>query len=157
LKIDVNTAKLLVGKDVESSMLTYLSEVAHEKAFLEVKEVLNLSNGKIKSSMSMKEQEITDLKKKVEELESVAYKQKLMMRLMENLVTETKMSRAIYELASELGVSFRLKENATVEGVIEKLAEFEKDKKKEREKEQQAEYKRIIENGNGNGETEKTQ
>ena len=33
LSIDVNIAKILVGKDVESSMLAYLSEIEHRKAF----------------------------------------------------------------------------------------------------------------------------
>lgn len=33
LKIDVNTAKILCGKDVESSMLAYLSEGDHKKPF----------------------------------------------------------------------------------------------------------------------------
>ena len=34
LHIDVNTAKILVGKDVEESMLAYLSEVEHREAFI---------------------------------------------------------------------------------------------------------------------------
>jgi len=36
LHIDVNTAKILVGKDVEESMLAYLSEVDHKEAFIKL-------------------------------------------------------------------------------------------------------------------------
>ena len=69
MKIDVNTAKLLVGKDVESSMLTYLSEVSHKQAFKEVKSVLTLMNGK-RTVIEAKDVEIEKLKKQVEELQS---------------------------------------------------------------------------------------
>jgi site-specific recombinase XerD len=69
LKIDVNTAKLLVGKDVESSMLTYLSEVSHKQAFNEIKSVLTLMNGK-RTVIEAKDVEIEKLKKQVEELQS---------------------------------------------------------------------------------------
>jgi site-specific recombinase XerD len=71
LKVDVNTAKILCGKNVESSMLAYLSEVNHKKAFLEIKTVLNLSNGRTKSIVDAKDVEIAQLKKEVDELKTV--------------------------------------------------------------------------------------
>ena len=43
LHIDVNTAKILVGKHVEKDMLTYLSEVEHREAFIRVHERLRLT------------------------------------------------------------------------------------------------------------------
>jgi hypothetical protein len=67
LKVDVNIAKILVGKSVDKSMLTYLSEVEHKNVFLEVKEVLGLTNGRIKSEVELKDKEITKLKKEREE------------------------------------------------------------------------------------------
>jgi integrase len=42
LHIDVNTAKILVGKDVEESMLAYLSEVEHRAAFIKLHQRMRL-------------------------------------------------------------------------------------------------------------------
>jgi integrase len=67
LKIDINTAKILCGKSVEKSMLTYLSEVEHKNAFLEVKEKLSLTKVSIKP-MSV---ETSELERKIERLERI--------------------------------------------------------------------------------------
>lgn len=70
LKIDINTAKILVGKSVSKDMLTYLSEVEHKKAFLEVHERLKLTvEPELKAVVSVKEARIRELEKRVEELE----------------------------------------------------------------------------------------
>lgn len=65
LKIDINTAKILVGKSVSKDMLTYLSEVEHKKAFSEVHERLRLTE--VKAVVNTKDREIEALKKKIEE------------------------------------------------------------------------------------------
>jgi integrase len=62
LKIDINTAKILVGKSVSKDMLTYLSEVQHAKAFSEVHERLRLTE--VKAVVNAKDKEIEALKKK---------------------------------------------------------------------------------------------
>ena len=67
LKIDINTAKILVGKSVSKDMLTYLSEVEHKKAFEEVHERLRLTE--VKAVVNAKDKEIEALKKRNEELE----------------------------------------------------------------------------------------
>ncbi len=64
-KIDINTAKILVGKSVSKDMLTYLSEVEHKKAFEEVHERLRLTE--VKAVVNAKDKEIEALKKKIEE------------------------------------------------------------------------------------------
>lgn len=65
LKIDINTAKILVGKSVSKDMLTYLSEVEHKKAFEEVHRRLQLTE--VKAVINAKDKEIEALKKKIEE------------------------------------------------------------------------------------------
>ena len=65
LKIDINTAKILVGKSVSKDMLTYLSEVEHKKAFEEVHRRLQLTE--VKAVINAKDSEIEALKKKIEE------------------------------------------------------------------------------------------
>lgn len=65
LKIDINTAKILVGKSVSKDMLTYLSEVEHKKAFEEVHEKLRLSE--VKAVVNAKDAEIEALKKRIRE------------------------------------------------------------------------------------------
>lgn len=66
-KIDINTAKVLVGKSVSKDMLAYLSEVEHKKAFEEVHERLRLTE--VKAVVNAKDKEIEALKKRNEELE----------------------------------------------------------------------------------------
>jgi len=65
LKIDINTAKILVGKSVSKDMLTYLSEVEHKKAFEELHRRLQLTE--VKAVVNAKDAEIEALRKKIEE------------------------------------------------------------------------------------------
>ena len=50
LHVDINTAMVLVGKTVEKSMLTYLSEVEHRKGFLLVHEKLRLTEKRTRTT-----------------------------------------------------------------------------------------------------------
>jgi integrase len=70
LSIDVNIAKLLVGKDVEADMLTYLSEVEHRKAFLAVHNVLRLTEPK---KVVVTSKDTTELEKEVQDLKRLVY------------------------------------------------------------------------------------
>jgi integrase len=67
LKIDINTAKILVGKSVSTDMLTYLSEVDHKKAFQELHRKLQLTETQIVANA--KDAEIEALKQKIAEQE----------------------------------------------------------------------------------------
>ena len=66
VKVDINTAKILVGKSVSKDMLTYLSEVEHKKAFEEVHRRLQLTE--VKAVINAKDAKIEALKKEIEEL-----------------------------------------------------------------------------------------
>jgi len=50
LHIDLNTAKVMVGKDVEESMLAYLSEVDHKEAFIRLHARMRLTEMPIEKS-----------------------------------------------------------------------------------------------------------
>jgi site-specific recombinase XerD len=155
LKIDVNTAKLLVGKDVESSMLTYLSEVSHRQAFIEIKSVLTLMNGR-KTVIEVKDLEIEKLKKRIEELESY-------IKIMTALNNEQLIKQAVDQFknqgfketfvfgdkenryfthATDKNKSFKVKRD-DAKAMLTKLAELEQQKQKE-------DYQKLLENGNGN-------
>jgi len=69
LSIDVNIAKILVDKDVESSMLAYLSEIEHRKAFLEVQHILKLTE----IPMRKTRKSTTELEKRLEDLERLVH------------------------------------------------------------------------------------
>jgi integrase len=132
LKIDPNTARILCGKDVEESMLTYLSEVSHRRAFIELKEVLNVSNGAIKKTIQTKDMEIEKLQGKVSELEN-------MVRLMSEIYGKQILEKA----KAELHISGEEGET--------KLSPYEALKlmAKLREKEEEKAYRKMLENGNG--------
>jgi hypothetical protein len=134
LKIDVNTAKLLVGKDVESSMLAYLSEVNHKKAFLEIKEVLNLSNGRIKATMESKDVEIEKLKKQNEDLQRQI---DVLARLLKKELLEEAQKQGVI-IAKESGKEATAMEN------LRFLAKI-------KEEQDRAEYERLLAEKNGNG------
>lgn len=65
LHIDVNTAKVVVGKSVDKSMLTYLSEVEHRKASVRVHQILRLTT----TPMRKTRETATELQKRVDRLE----------------------------------------------------------------------------------------
>ncbi len=66
LHIDVNTAKVPVGKSVDKSMLTYLSEVEHREASVRIHQRLRLST----TPMRRTRQSATELEKRLELLET---------------------------------------------------------------------------------------
>lgn len=154
LKIDVNTAKLLVGKDVENSMLTYLSEVEHKTAFNEVKSVLTLMNGK-RTVIEAKDVEIEKLKKEVEELKTyirvmtTLNNKQLIMQAVEQLkeqgFKETFVfgdrSNIYFSHETDKSKNFKVKRDDANE-LITKLAQLEEQKQKD-------EYQKLLENGNG--------
>lgn len=129
LKVDVNTAKILVGKNVESSMLAYLSEVNHKKAFLEIKTVLNLSNGRIKSIVDAKDVEIAQLKKEVEELKTVL-----------------KGFSTIFE--KQIQAKSQVAKKG---GKLDKPYDILREIGRVQQEKEKAEYEKLLKNGNGNG------
>jgi integrase len=155
LKIDINTAKILVGKDVESSMLAYLSEVSHKSAFIEVKSVLTLMNGK-RTVIEAKDVEIEKLKKEVEDLKTYI---KILTtlnnkQLIEQAVAELKQqgyketfvfgdrSNMYFTHETDKTKNFKVKSGDATE-LIAKLAQLQEQKQKD-------EYQKLLENGNGN-------
>ncbi len=129
LKVDVNTAKILCGKNVESSMLAYLSEVNHKKAFLEIKEVLNLSNGRIRSIVDAKDVEIAQLKREVEELKTVL-----------------KGFSTIFEKQIQAKSQVAKKS-----GKLDKPYDILREIGRVQQEKEQAEYERLLAENNGNG------
>ena len=132
LKIDVNTAKILVGKNVESSMLAYLSEVNHSKAFLEIKSVLNLTNGRLKATVDAKDVEIEKLKRQNDNLQ-----------------------RQIEILANLLKKELLEEASKNIKGVMEpnelKPVEILRQLAQDKEIQDRIEYEKMLKNGNGNG------
>jgi integrase len=126
LKIDINTAKILVGKSVSKDMLTYLSEVEHKKAFEEVHRRLQMSE--VKAVVNAKDAEIEALKKRIEELEI--------------------MNKGLIEMLAKqpqiVGISGD--EETAKATIIERIKRLGKEAI-EKEKE---EYKKLIESNNNN-------
>ena len=69
LSVDINTAKILVGKHIEKDMLTYLSEVEHKAAFLKVHQRLRLTE----TPMRKRRESATELERKVEDLQRLVH------------------------------------------------------------------------------------
>lgn len=124
LKIDINTAKILVGKSVSKDMLAYLSEVEHRKAFSEVHEKLRLTE--VKAVVNAKNAEIDVLKKKIEE-------QNIMIQ---GLITA---------LGSKEGRA-KLEQIDTTKAFATLITELGE----EAVRKQQEEYKKLIEENNNN-------
>jgi len=139
LKIDVNTAKLLVGKDIESSMLAYLSEVNHKKAFLEIKTVLNLTNGHMKAAVGAKDEEITELRKQLEE-------QTILIKAMTTLFGKEILEKAQVALQKDMKMSLKDKKELTPLEVLRLVGAAQQETERE-------EYEKLLaeKNGNGNG------
>jgi integrase len=131
LKIDPNTARILCGKDVEESMLTYLSEVSHRRAFIELKEVLNVSNGAIKKTIQTKDMEIEKLRKELDET-------KLLIKAMTELFGEQILEKA----KSQMIVGRHSGEPLTPIEVVKIKAEAIRQREKK-------EYEEMLKNGNG--------
>ncbi len=128
LKIDINTAKIMVGKSVSKDMLTYLSEVEHKKAFEEVHERLQLTE--VKAVINAKDSEIEALNKRIGELEI--------------------MNKGLIEMlarnAKALGIGGDLSEGTAKATIIERIKELGK----QAVEKEQAEYKKLIESNNNN-------
>lgn len=141
LSIDVNIAKILVGKDVESSMLAYLSEVEHRVSFLKVHEVLKLTE----IPMRKTRESATDLEKRVDHLE----------RLLHGIIATgggeyVEKARAMLKL-EPLGTEPYETTEMEREEILEEIGRKRLEAKQKLSKEQLEEYKRIIaENGNNN-------
>ena len=128
LKIDINAAKILVGKSVSKDMLTYLSEVEHKKAFEEVHEKLRLTE--VKAVVNAKDAEIEALKKQLGE-------QDIMIK---GLLAQLTKQAKIVGIDAEEGIELTVQ---MVAEHIKKLGEEEVAK-------EQAKWKKLIDSNNNN-------
>lgn len=133
LGVDVNIAKILVGKQVEKDMLTYLPTIDLHKAFLSVQEVLSIT--KPMKEIGLKDKELRELRKEVQNLRRT-------MKAMTEVYGEEMMEKAIVKLKAQ-GVS---EDYIRGRGPLELLGELGK----RIEENQQAEYKKLIEENNNN-------
>jgi hypothetical protein len=138
LKIDPNTARILCGKDVEESMLTYLSEVSHRTAFIELKETLNVSNGAIKKTIQTKDMEIEKLRRELDET-------KLLMKAMTEMFGKEILEKARKAQPHNKDIVMGIEHPLTPIEVLELYAETIR-------KREQKEYQKMLESNNGNGE-----
>lgn len=129
--VDVNIAKILVGKQVEKDMLTYLPTVDLKKAFLSVQTILGIT--KPAKEIGLKDAKIRELEKRLE-------KQELILETMTRIYGENVRKKAVEEL-EERGI--KVSESAATMELLELVG-------RARREEQQAEYKKIIEENNNN-------
>ena len=135
LSIDINIAKILVGKTVEPDMLTYLSEIEHRKAFLRVYEVLRLTE----KTTTQKAIPTTELEKRLEDLE----------RLVHGIIALG--GRDVVERARELAQIETMPyhaEEVEEEELLREAGRKRLEAQKKLSKKQLEEYKRIIEENN---------
>jgi len=137
LSIDVNIAKILVGKDVESSMLAYLSEIEHRTAFLKVYEVLRLTE----MPMRKTRESTTELEKRLEDLE----------RLVHGVIAlgGKEMIEKARTLAQIETIPYSTEE-IEKEELLKEIGNKQLEKQKKLSKEQLEEYKHIIAENNNN-------
>ena len=133
LGVDVNIAKILVGKQVEKDMLTYLPTVDLRKAFLRVQEVLGIT--KPTREIETKAKELRELRKELEE-------QRRITRAMARIYGEEMLKKAKAELRRE-GVSEDFIEGRNPLELLGDLGKIMEEKQK-------AEYKKLIEEPNNN-------
>ena len=137
LSIDVNIAKMLCGKDVELSMLTYLSEVQHRKAFSKVYEVLKLTE----KPLTKRSKTSSELEKRVEDLE----------RLVHGVIALG--GRDMVDKARELAhietIPYQAEE-IEEEDLIKEIGLKRLETQKKLSEEDLKEYRRIIEENNNN-------
>ena len=132
LGVDVNIAKILVGKQVEKDMLTYLPTVDLRNAFLRVQGVLGIT--KPAKEIGLKD-------KRIRELEERLKKQEWTMEAMTRIYGEETRRKAKeeYERLFNEKVSGDLSTGEILLEVGKKL-----------EKRRQEEYKKLIEEPNNN-------
>jgi len=134
LHIDVNTAKIMVGKDVEESMLAYLSEVEHKEAFI-----------RLHARMRLTETPMEKATRSESELEAEI---KRLQRIISGIVAIggadfVEKARKIVEM-SELGkMRMKGKPKLSVIDLLETIG-------KQQELDQQKEYERLIAENNNN-------
>lgn len=133
LGVDVNIAKILVGKQVEKDMLTYLPTVNLKKAFMQVQEVLSCTTPMREVETKIKE--VRELRKKVEEQERI-------MRAMAMIYGEEMLKKAKERLKAE-GVSEDFIEGREPLELLGDLGKIMEEKR-------QAEYRKLIEENNNN-------
>jgi len=140
LSVDVNIAKILVGKTVEKSMLTYLSEIEHRKAFLLVHEKLRLTEKRTRTT-----------KASASELENLVEKYRRLFNIMAGL-NPMMVERA----KGVLKTTFKNQEGFDVwckdknfSDMLERIDAHEQMKKKR-------EYKKLIEENNNNNHEDKS-
>lgn len=130
LRIDPNIAKILTGKSVEPSMLTYLSEVDLQESFLKVSDRLRLTEKKVSVITS---EDTSVLKARVEKLEKLVHG---IAALNPNIVKDA--AKMLNMSEWDLTMTYK-----TIEEILEAV-----DKKKWEE--QAKEYEKMkAENGNG--------
>jgi len=137
LGIDVNIAKLLCGKDVELSMLTYLSEVQHREAFIRIYRVLKLTEmptRKTTKATSELEKEVEDLKRLVHGIIAIAGKDTV------------NRARELAQITTMPYSSTQLEQ----EDLIRKVGMKRLNKKQKLSDEDLKEYAKIIEENNNN-------
>ena len=127
LGVDVNIAKILVGKQVEKDMLTYLPTVDLRKAFLRVQEVLGIT--KPTREVETKAKELRELRKELEE-------QKRITRAMARIYGEEMLKKAKAELRRE-GVSEDLVEGHSPLETLNTLGKVLEERDK-------AEYNKLL-------------
>jgi hypothetical protein len=139
LRIDVNMAKILCGKDVEPSMLAYLSEVDLREAFLRLSERLRLTE----TPMTRKTKEATELEKRVIELEKESFRQKAIINILgamyPNAVERADQMLENYGVTLSPSEMKKLTFNEKVDLIV-----------KEQERKKQEEYAKLIAENNNN-------
>jgi len=136
LKIDVNIAKILVGKTVSIDMMAYLSEVDLKTAFNEISKYLCLSNGSQKHVLEIKNEEITQLRTEVRDL-------KIFIKGLQQLYGEE-----LFKKAQETQFLPKDMMGKPV-NPIDLIMKLGRKQVEEEEQQQKDEYQSIIENGNG--------
>jgi len=133
MSVDINTAKILVGKNVEKDMLTYLSEVEHKAAFLKVHQRLRLTETK----MRKRRETTTELERRLEDLERLVHG--VIALGGKDLVDKAKRTLEL----EDKDLWFQFKDSSALE-IVKKLGEI-------RRRKQMEEYRKLImENNNNN-------
>lgn len=141
-KVTEPVMKYMVGKHISKDLRTYIQNNKETyKAFKLIEPQISLTKSNGNGN--------TQLAKQLEELQNQTFKQMLLMKLMEKLVSKEKMTKALEDLATELNVKLTPKEIARkdgkleydIDGSITQLSEALKKKDLERI---------LAENGNGN-------
>jgi integrase len=136
LKIDESIARILVGKSVDKSMLTYLSDIRLRESFVEVREQnLTLFKHRIKSELEMKDEQIQSLQKRISDLEQI-------IQTFINMFGKNITEQVRKEMAKE-GIAFK---PSTLQNL--KPYELIKTLIKIKERKTQAEYEKLIQENN---------